>query len=1074
MLVNELHIDDYLKIEYNEKNNNEVNLLEAVGATDNPDLRSLDFEPDNTNSIFVSKLGSDVSGDGTIENPYKTIQKGIDSTTDLLHNVVINDSGLYEEQLFVPSDSECNRIVANIGFMPIISPPENLEDIKFQHGIISGINTTGTGEFNKTVDAIPIEPPFNNIGARTPIPLYDGTFAVIYYRMNIVSTWHRIYQLRLRIYDATFSFPLSDKLVQEKELNNTAQSATWDTYDFYAGWILKTKDYFVLRFRSSRGGSPQASWAIHLWVDFNGNIAKEEVIQQQSGAIYFHGSNGSIGEITYPSEYSNNDNYFGTQRERSDGTHARDFAIYNGTTLYMTLPNKSGNEHGNYKYVGRKGDDIFLSSSLELVKINLPTKAITFALYSTLKSLSSAFVDSSENNCRGIYNLPNGNYLIQAHTTYPTVLEVNAIPPTSVIKTWQSYSDDANFLFNPFIQKISEDKMLVYSQAYLKDTLYIVDLTKWDSPPQEGFIFDKLDIGAMASGTKSKLALTSSAPYGAYLPHLANFKFSYNTGSNAWSSGSNPFIFFELFNIGLFKTDKALTLDGLTFDLKKDGRIRQVLRSKGDLTIKTCTLKNGYNDNHGLKFPNYVLNKNDGTNIDVRFSSLENFDRGLFCTTENFKLNRSKVARVLNGDAIQANVPKYKYLVAHPVAGGVTGNSTRWSSINTEAIGTTSPDIGAGYSNTLKIIEQLNGNIDRILADVVLKGNYGGYDDWYIPSLNELQLIRTVCGATPWNLTGWTWSMYSSTEHSTSPILHVSTINSSGTVSGYGKTDTGARTIPVRTVFSHEDKALNTSFQGGLIFYKEAIVSEDATIEINHNTVFRNFKGIKITGNIPLNTTVKNNIFHANSDYGLDVENEITIYNTCYTDNIVNALIDSTCRNANPLFIDEGIENVNLTNLNLKSRALGFSSNSPAVELGEEGKDAGCYNVEYVFAPYTYDSFFLPKPKKIGISYLPVNPVDNIMQDGTFDTSVEAFQQETELEYSSLNQKYIKDILKLSMIGGDVKLYYSPKTNPDKFEKCKYVFDNMKLANDLYKLNKAGIKNISLKFIRKFSIDELE
>jgi hypothetical protein len=1049
MLVNELHIDDYLKIEYNEKNNNEVNLLEAVGATDNPDLRTLDFEPDNTNSIFVHKSGSDVSGDGTIENPYNTVQKGIDSTTSSKPNVVINDSGLYEEQLSIPADSECNRLVANLGFMPIITPPENLEDIKFNQSVISvgGLAKDGSGNYNKTIDAIALESPFTITHANSPMLISNGNFAVIYYRINIIDTDHRVYQLRLRIYDSTLSYPLSDKLVQEKDLDASSIGGTWDTYDFY--WQLMLEDCMVLYYHSSRSADSKF-WYIALWIDFDGNIIKEDVKLSTVGL--------RVWNNTGFKPYLIKDNYFAV-RERTGTSDNEDIKIFNGTTEILTIP------YSIYKVCYFKGiddNDVFFDSTTHLIKANIITKTITAETYANLSSLDSSFVSLS---CCGIFKIPDGNYLISL--TADKIHEVEAIPPTSIVKTVDSGTKwGSDLRFNPYYYNISESKVLFYGSNSSHDKLYILDLPSWNNTDQEGFVYDELSLILinidLLNFMRGSVGLT-----GLYkLFPLKDYKFSYNFGGYKCEINSTPFRFYELFDIALFKTDKTITLDGFTFDLNKDGRIRQVLKSKGDLILKTCSLKNGYNDNHGLKFPNYILNKTDGMDIDISYSSFENFDNGISCTVGDFKLNRSKIARVLNSEAIKVGSTEYTYYELAKDEDAV--GSGHWSNITDTLVSGTSTALGTGLANSNLIINQVGHTSSG--ANLALAYEKNGYTDWYLPSKDELNLILNLGTITDYGYDKVYWS--SSEENATTAWI---LSNSLAPDYWYAdvKTKFTFRSLPMRNFNSYADYAIgDVGPGGGYIVGKYEVGS--GTIEIDHNTIFKNFKGIKINGNNAETTTAKNNIFHANSDYDLEVENEITIYNTCYTDEMNNVLIDSTCRNANPLFIDEGIENVNLTNLNLKSRALGFPSNSPAVELAEEGKDSGCYNVEYVFAPYTYDSFFIPKPKKIGISYIPVNPVETIMQDGTYDISVEAFQQVTELEYSSLKQNYIKDILKLSMIGGDVRLYYMPLSNPDKFEKCKFVYKDLDLANDLYKLNRAGIKGISLKFIRKFTIDELE
>ncbi len=84
-------------------------------------------------------------------------------------------------------------------------------------------------------------------------------------------------------------------------------------------------------------------------------------------------------------------------------------------------------------------------------------------------------------------------------------------------------------------------------------------------------------------------------------------------------------------------------------------------------------------------------------------------------------------------------------------------NDTQWGCQGT-SIGNTSTDIGMGQANTVAIVNGCSevGQAARICQDLVL----GGYDDWYLPSRDELNLMyeqRTVIGGF-WNDDYWSSS----------------------------------------------------------------------------------------------------------------------------------------------------------------------------------------------------------------------------------------------------------------------------------------------------------------------------
>jgi len=90
----------------------------------------------------------------------------------------------------------------------------------------------------------------------------------------------------------------------------------------------------------------------------------------------------------------------------------------------------------------------------------------------------------------------------------------------------------------------------------------------------------------------------------------------------------------------------------------------------------------------------------------------------------------------------------WRYLEAAPPSTEWTYK--QWGSQGTW-IGGTGADIGTGQSNTTIIVTWLNSNSDDTLGDVRYKTDraaylcdalvYGGYSDWFLPSIYELKLM---------------------------------------------------------------------------------------------------------------------------------------------------------------------------------------------------------------------------------------------------------------------------------------------------------------------------------------------
>jgi hypothetical protein len=151
----------------------------AVGATDSTTLRSLDYIPDNDDSIFVSKLlGNDTTGTGTQTYPTASINKAVSFTTASKSKVVITDSEIYEEN-GLKFTGNFTGLYASVGNMPIFRPLRTSE-LRDMADVISSVAFSS-----------------NQTGYLSAIELNNGNIVVCY------SDLDNSYQGKFVIYDTS-------------------------------------------------------------------------------------------------------------------------------------------------------------------------------------------------------------------------------------------------------------------------------------------------------------------------------------------------------------------------------------------------------------------------------------------------------------------------------------------------------------------------------------------------------------------------------------------------------------------------------------------------------------------------------------------------------------------------------------------------------------------------------------------------------------------------------------------------------------------------------------------------------
>ncbi len=112
----------------------------AFGLTTAP--ISIQSASANPGSIYVSVSGDDSAGDGTVGNPYRTIQKGIDVAVS--GDIVMVAAGTYEENIGIKPGVTVIGAGADVttidggGNGPVVTGTNVLPDVKIEGFSITG------------------------------------------------------------------------------------------------------------------------------------------------------------------------------------------------------------------------------------------------------------------------------------------------------------------------------------------------------------------------------------------------------------------------------------------------------------------------------------------------------------------------------------------------------------------------------------------------------------------------------------------------------------------------------------------------------------------------------------------------------------------------------------------------------------------------------------------------------------------------------------------------------------------------------------------------------------------------
>ncbi|MBP9209072.1 MAG: VCBS repeat-containing protein [Saprospiraceae bacterium] len=220
-----------------------------------------------------------------------------------------------------------------------------------------------------------------------------------------------------------------------------------------------------------------------------------------------------------------------------------------------------------------------------------------------------------------------------------------------------------------------------------------------------------------------------------------------------------PFFALCCYSHSAFTQDEyILTGDTLMFELKDTSGYRIQWQIRGDSFSRWRNIQGATMNSYKFVLPDSL----EGV-VNFRAKIMFPLDTCSVYSTEVTKIVGKKNSQVNIGDRIGGGFVFYSNtefaLVASPFGLG----RAQWGCSGKRISGATGKEIGDGLKNTKEILNQcLEPNIAAFHCDTF---NYGGYDDWFLPSNEELRLLVSNLNG-KYNFKLLNYNYWSSTEKS--------------------------------------------------------------------------------------------------------------------------------------------------------------------------------------------------------------------------------------------------------------------------------------------------------------------
>lgn len=240
-------------------------------------------------------------------------------------------------------------------------------------------------------------------------------------------------------------------------------------------------------------------------------------------------------------------------------------------------------------------------------------------------------------------------------------------------------------------------------------------------------------------------------------------------------------------------------------------------------------------------------------------------------------------------------------------------------------------------------------------------------------------------------------------------------------------------------------------------------------ITLEHLSIYNNYRGIRLVGNNGTNEIVKNCIFSANNNYGLQAQTAITLTYAILLDATSGVTNGTGVVLANPLYVNDGLVDETDTDLHIKLKVLGYITNSPAYNGADDSRDLGAYWCEYVGEQTTWSSMTLTKPEVIPTKREYSGAVNVQLADGSYDSYKESQSELVELKWKGvLNADYDEIDELWCCANNSIRVYFNPTTETTTYYNFTLLRQPMNAGVEHWLIDSVAKQDVSLFLARTY------
>jgi hypothetical protein len=292
-------------------------------------------------------------------------------------------------------------------------------------------------------------------------------------------------------------------------------------------------------------------------------------------------------------------------------------------------------------------------------------------------------------------------------------------------------------------------------------------------------------------------------------------------------------------------------------------------------------------------------------------------------------------------------------------------------------------------------------------------------------------------------------------------------------------TSTAAANEIKNSRFHNNDSGLHITSNSNLIYRSQfakayilpAIHIIGENTEVNHCDFVFCKVGVKLNSN-SADDIIRNSTFFKNINADIEAETPVELNHSLFTGILINCTLGTKVLQVNPLYINDGFNDITKINLNLKRKLLGFLIDSAGLGLADDGGDAGSHKTVILGVEETWKEIKVPKgemKRKFG----PAWAVSNIFDSGRMKSQKKGMIETIEIDWSKgLRSEFVDKIIQLNTCdSSEVRLYPDPATHPLDYGTYTFEYQEIDLDPGTNRLSNRGYKGV--KMIFKRSVEDM-